>query len=316
MASGVPEPLFDYPAHFFPVDVEHEGLSIKVLKIGWEGVCMDDTCGEPALIYFHGGGYIGGSPRGYANFCARLSRLCSARVYSVDYRLAPEHDIQDGVEDCLGVYRWLVETIGQDPSSICLAGDSAGGGLVLAVLQAICGGTESQFSFAVDNIPKPAGAVLISPFADVSFSSNSAIGNLKTDKIIAKKVMNVIRKYTLKGDINDDNDPRISFLQGMFFESFPPMFICASETETLYDDAISIASKAKARGVEVHLDTVPYGVHIYPIFNLYAPEYQNGLFKIGQFIRSVFHMDRKNLQVHRNRPKFIPGSPRKRREGS
>lgn len=102
----------------------------------------------------------------------------------------------------------------------------------------------------------------------------------------------------------------------MFFESFPPMFICASETETLYDDAISIASKAKARGVEVHLDTVPYGVHIYPIFNLYAPEYQNGLFKIGQFIRSVFHMDRKNLQVHRNRPKFIPGSPRKRREGS
>lgn len=67
------------------------------------------------------------------------------------------------------------------------------------MLQAICGGTESQFSFAVDNIPKPAGAVLISPFADVSFSSNSAIGNLKTDKIIAKKVMNVIRKYTLKG---------------------------------------------------------------------------------------------------------------------
>eukprot|EP00511_Aplanochytrium_stocchinoi_P007334 CAMPEP_0204828606 /NCGR_PEP_ID=MMETSP1346-20131115/6468_1 /ASSEMBLY_ACC=CAM_ASM_000771 /TAXON_ID=215587 /ORGANISM="Aplanochytrium stocchinoi, Strain GSBS06" /LENGTH=324 /DNA_ID=CAMNT_0051957825 /DNA_START=244 /DNA_END=1218 /DNA_ORIENTATION=- len=316
MSMAAPEPLFDYPAHFFPIDITHGDVKVKVLKIGWEGVCMDDKCGEPAIIYFHGGGYCGGSPRGYANFCAMLSRMCRARVYSVDYRLVPEHKIEDGVEDCVTVYKWLISNIGQDPANVCLVGDSAGGGLVLAALQVVCGGPDSQFSIATEVIPTPAGAVLISPYADVSFSSKSSTENLTTDPIIGKKLQNVLRKFTLRGEMSDDNDPRVSFIQGMFFETFPPMYVCASETESLYDDAVTICSKAKARGIPVTFDSAPFGVHIYPIFSAFAPEYQDGLEKMARFIRNIFHMDRDYAQASKNsnRPKFIPGSNKKNKD--
>src|SRR5439155_14601864 len=115
-----------------------------------------NASGERAVLYLHGGGYAIGSLGFVRDFCARLSAAADARVLSLDYRQGPENPFPAAVDDAVAAYRWLVAE-GTDPARIVVSGESAGGGLTIALLIALRDAGD----------PLPAGAVPISPWVDM-----------------------------------------------------------------------------------------------------------------------------------------------------
>lgn len=144
-----------YPADVVAVDVSLGGVGAIELTVAGHAP-------DPAVLYFHGGGYVAGSARAGTHLAAELARRAGGRALSVDYRLAPEHPHPAAAEDGLAAYAGLLES-GVSPSRVLVAGDSAGGGLAVATLLA-----------ARDRgLPQPAAVAVFSPWADISRSGAS-----------------------------------------------------------------------------------------------------------------------------------------------
>ncbi|MFZ5723949.1 MAG: alpha/beta hydrolase, partial [Pseudomonadota bacterium] len=116
--------------------------------------------GDGVVLYLHGGGYVVGSPRSHRHLAADIALAAGARTFTLDYRLAPEHPFPAALDDAVAAYRWLIESLRVKPGCIVLAGDSAGGGLVLTTLVALRDA----------GLPLPAAGVCISPWTDLSCS--------------------------------------------------------------------------------------------------------------------------------------------------
>jgi len=184
-------------------------------------------CIEPAnlslpikAIYFHGGGYICGGLKTHAAFCARLSKILDGAVIFVDYRLAPEHPFPAAYDDCCAAYAAIAS---QNPNLI-IAGDSAGGGIALAV---------TQFS-ATKKLSQPRALILFSPWLDMTLSGNTMQTNLLTDSMLSPEILTRMRGLYI-GD-HDWRDPRASPLHGEL-TGLPPTLIIASTTEVLRADS-------------------------------------------------------------------------------
>ncbi len=223
------------------------------------------------ILYFHGGGYYFGSPRLMRTISSRLAMLACAPAFSLDYRLGPENKCPAATEDALAAFDWLVRE-GVRPDEIYVGGDSAGGGLALAMMQA----QKERGS------PLPGGAFLFSPWTDLAARGASIDEN---DEKCAMFTADTIRRGGVHyaGAMPLD-DPRASPLYGRF-EDLPRLFICASSDEVLRDDAIRTAEKAKAAGVSVELQIEKGLVHIWPIFAPLMPESMRTLKSVAEFIR-------------------------------
>ena len=125
------------------------------------------------VVYYHGGGYVACSPRTHRSISASLARRLRARVFAPDYRLAPEHPFPAAVDDAVAAYRWLLEQ-GISADSMALAGDSAGGGLVLATL----------LSLRDAGLPLPRCGVCFSPWTDMLGSGAALLANAATDFLL------------------------------------------------------------------------------------------------------------------------------------
>jgi len=119
---------------------------------------MAEKTGRSVILYLHGGAYVFGSAVMYREFTTRISRMTTSDVLCPDYRLAPEHPFPCALRDSLSTYRWLLEELDVPASSVVFAGDSAGGNLVAATL----------LSLHESKLPNPAGAVLLSPWLDLT----------------------------------------------------------------------------------------------------------------------------------------------------
>lgn len=225
-----------------------------------------------ALLHLHGGGYVMGSCASHRALTSRIASACGVRAVLPEYRLAPEHPFPAALEDGVAAYRALLEE-GLAPSDIVVVGDSAGGGLALTTLVA-----------ARDaGLPLPAGAVLISPFTDLTGSGESLKTRAGLDPWLSPRLLDpVIARYV--GDL-DRSDPRVSPLFADL-GGLPPMLVQVGDHEILLSDSTRLAERARAAGVEVDLEVWPDVWHVWHLFAPALPEANEALAKIGAFVRS------------------------------
>ncbi|MGE0830091.1 MAG: alpha/beta hydrolase [Hyphomonadaceae bacterium] len=223
------------------------------------------------LLYFHGGGYGMGSVATHRGLVGRLAAGARMRALSVEYRLAPEHPYPAALEDALAAYSWLRTR--HAPQSIFLAGDSAGGGLVLALLLALRSSNE----------PMPAGAVCMSPWTDMACTGASMETRAEADPaVMAASLADFARAY-LNGAM--PTTPLASPLYGDL-TGLPPLLILVGDAEILLDDSTRLAERARAAGVDVTLEIWPEMIHIWPYF---APRLQEGreaIARMAAFVRA------------------------------
>lgn len=204
-----------------------------------ESVCAvkSPTC---AIFYLHGGGYFMGSPASYRNRAMRLSYRCNAEVFVPAYRLAPEHPYPAALNDALSAWLWLCDS--RKDASIFVAGDSAGGGLALSLLVKL---RDLRFSM-------PSGALLLSPWTDLTVSGGSIEGNRRKDLWFTRRHLENWASYYV-GQANT----RSPFLSPVFADlsGLPPLLLFVGENELLLDDTLRVEAAARSVGtqVEVHI---------------------------------------------------------------
>jgi acetyl esterase/lipase len=239
------------------------------------GEWLRPTTVEPGrtILYLHGGGYVFGSPRTHRPITYALAVAAKAPVFSLEYRLAPEHPCPAAIEDAIGAYRWLLQS-GVPASEICVGGDSAGGGLALALLQALRDAGEAT----------PTCAFLFSPWTDLAARGDSVDLNSESDAMFtADTIRRGGARYA--GSLSLE-DPRVSPLYGRF-EGLPRMMVFASDNEVLRDDSVRAVEKARTAGVDVNFRLENGLCHVWPLFRALMPEGGKAIEETAAFIRKA-----------------------------
>lgn len=222
----------------------------------------------PLMLYFHGGCYVFGSPKTHRAMLARLSKITGLPACLPDYRLAPEHPFPAALEDALAVYKALCDR----PGGVILGGDSAGGGLVFALLADIL----------AKGLPSPLGAFAFSPHTDFTFSGESFAANADADALLpAGRAREMAELYL--ADTAPDT-PRASPLFADFTGA-PPVWVTAGDTEILLDDTRRIAQRLRAQGVDVEEVIEADLPHVWMIFQGVLPEAAQTLKALAAWIR-------------------------------
>jgi acetyl esterase/lipase len=228
---------------------------------------------DRTILYLHGGAYTRGSIVSHRALVARLSAASGARALVIAYRLAPENPFPAAVEDATAAYRWLLEQHIQ-PDQLVVSGDSAGGGLSLALLLALRDAGH----------PLPAGAALLSPWTDLAGTGESIRTLAGADPWLnAERLMLTAGLYLAGADAcNPLASPLYGDLHGL-----PPLLIQVGTDEILLDDATRLAERARAAGVPVTLEVWERMWHVFQSFAAEIPEGRQAVEKIGAFVRQV-----------------------------
>ena len=234
-----------------------------------EGISMG--AGKDGVIFYvHGGGFISGSCSDHRAYVAKFVSGTGVGALQFEYRLAPEHPYPAAIEDSLAAYRCLLAE-GVSPSKIVVAGESAGGGLTLALLLVL----------RDQGIPLPAAAVAISPLTDFKFTGESHRSRARV--CVSPPGMNAVcGKYYV-----GEHDPGLPYISPLYgdLHGLPPLLIYVGDDETLRDDSIRFAEKAKAAGAEVALRVEKGMVHCYPLLPDFIPESKQAMTRICDFIQ-------------------------------
>jgi acetyl esterase/lipase len=230
------------------------------------------------ILYLHGGGYRMGSIRTHRDLAFRMARASGCRALVIDYRLAPEHPFPAALEDAQAAYRWLLAD-GCPRGDIVVAGDSAGGGLVVALL----------VKLRDDGAPLPAAAVCLSPWVDLTLGGESVVTRAELDPILSKESSAVAAGMYLGGA-----DPRHPLASPLYADlrGLPPLLIQVGTAEVLHDDAVRLAARAREAGVRAELEIWEDMIHIWQFFAFVLPEGRQAIERIGEFIRvSLSHAE-------------------------
>jgi acetyl esterase/lipase len=248
------QPRFD--ARFAFADPAVRRTPVDAGGVAAEWIEAPESRPARVILYLHGGAFALRFPGTHGGMVGQWCRRLGARALMVDYRLAPEHPFPAGVDDCHAAYRWLLAA-GVAPRDVVIAGDSAGGNLVLVTLHGIKAAGE----------PMPACAVLLSPFVDFTLSSESLVTNERRDPMFTLAAFVAMRR--LYAPPERLVDPAVSPLFGDF-AGLPPMLFQVGSTEMLRDDTMRAAAKAHAAGVPVEVeiwDRMPHvfmAMHVLP----------------------------------------------------
>jgi acetyl esterase/lipase len=254
------------------------------LPPGWQirpstvpaGEWIERDGGNPVgrtVLFCHGGGYFFCSPATHRPITLSLGVGAEAQVFSLDYRLAPEHRFPAAVDDAVAAYRALLQQ-GVPAKQIVLGGDSAGGGLALATMLSLRDAGEML----------PSGAVLFSPWTDLAGTGETLVSNDRSDVMFSGAGIKSGARYYL-GDA-PATDPLASPLYADL-AGLPPLFVQASRAEVLLADSTRLVDKARAAGVAVEFEAWPGLPHVWQIFTPFLPEARAALAKATAFIRRV-----------------------------
>jgi acetyl esterase/lipase len=228
---------------------------------------------KKTILMLPGGGFFFPASSWHTSMLASVCRKAKCQGLLVHYRLAPDHPFPAGLEDAVNAYKYLLEQ-GIAPEDIVLMGDSAGGGLSLSLLLAI----------RDEGLPMPKAATLISPLADLSFSTPSRDFNRWRDPMLpTRRKMEAFQLYT--GDTPSD-DPLLSPIYGDL-SGLPPLYAHVSSTEILLDDTLRVARKARAAGVEVEVEVWEGLPHVWHLC-AFMPESDKALTHIARFFKRQF----------------------------
>jgi epsilon-lactone hydrolase len=226
---------------------------------------------DRVVLYLHGGGYVAGSIDSHRNLTGHLAEELGCRVLALAYRLAPEHPHPAPVTDAVAGYRWLLDQ-GVAPEHIAVAGDSAGGGLTVALL----------LMARDQGLPMPAAAVPISPLVDLEATGESMSTRAGADPMIDREqLLEIVQLFVGDGD---RRDPYAAPLHGDL-TGLPPLLIQVGDAEVLLDDAVRLAAAAEAAGVDTTLEVWPEMVHVFQASAGYVPEADQAIARIAEFCR-------------------------------
>jgi monoterpene epsilon-lactone hydrolase len=234
-----------------PADVAAEPVSANGVPAEWTVTPGADR--DAALLYLHGGGYVIGSLDSHRHLVAEAGRALGVAALALDYRLAPEHPFPAAVEDAVSGYRYLLVR-GIAPGRIVIAGDSAGGGLVVAAMLAI---RES-------GLEQPGAGWCISPWVDMEAIGESMDSRAAIDPMVQKAGILDMAGLYLNGA-----DPRAPLAAPIYADlrGLAPLLIQVGAAETLLDDAIRLARAVGAADVRVDLQIWPEMVHVWSLFH-------------------------------------------------
>jgi salicylate hydroxylase len=258
---------FPLPSGF--TAIEDELGDVKVFRVS-----APEASPENVVLHFHGGGYLIGSAKGSLEYASRLAKAVDGVCYTIDYRLAPEHPYPAAIDDAVAAYRALLGK-GIPAASILLSGESAGGGLALALALVL----------RTAGDPLPAGILAVAPFADLTLSGGSIRAFNGDDPAANRDILTFMGASYFQG--HEPTDPLVSPLFGDL-AGLPPLFITATQGEVLLSDATRLAERAEKAGVDVTLRLVEDSVHVYTIFP-FLPE-------TGKTMDEVAAWSRRNLQ--------------------
>jgi epsilon-lactone hydrolase len=227
---------------------------------------------DGALLYLHGGGYVIGSLDSHRHLAAEAGRAAGIGTLALDYRLAPEAPFPAPVEDALVSYRFTLAR-GIKPERVALAGDSAGGGLVVAAMLAIRDA----------GLPQPACGWCISPWVDLEGIGETMTSLAAIDPIVDKTRLVELAKLYLNGA-----DPRSPLAAPIYanLSGLAPLFIQVGAAETLLDDALRLAKAAGAADVRIDLEIWPEMIHVWHLFYPALAAGRRAIEAGGAFIRA------------------------------
>jgi acetyl esterase/lipase len=245
----------------------HEERNGRVIEGAW---LEPPGADGPVLLYFHGGGFTFGSIRTHGVLIGALARAAQARTFALEYRLGPEHPAPAAQEDAIAAYHYLLAE-GIPPGRIVLAGDSAGGTMVLNTLIALRDA----------GLPLPAAGVAISPWVDLACSGPSFETNAPFDFVSKEHCLLAATNY-LNG-----LDPRRPDISPLFAElaGLPPLLVHAGEAEVLVDQIRAFVTHAKSAGVDVQFAVYPDMVHVWHLMREATPDAQKAIDEIAAFVR-------------------------------
>jgi epsilon-lactone hydrolase len=293
--SDTPSQLLEAFVHYLrarPTKVEHEGTGLDDGSFRLEAVTrvasalgdvpaitLEPLASRPdrTVLYFHGGGYVSGSPPDrYLPLAAAVALAANARVHVVDYRLAPKTRLPGAFDDCLSAYDWLVAHSSVDPQMLAVLGDSAGGNLAVAVTAA----ARDQ------GLPLPACVAVISPLADLTLTGSSMEERKHLDPLVTREMLaSTVTEYLAGAD---SRDPRCSAIFANM-KGLPPILIQVGENEILYDDAIRIRDAATTANVSVTFESWRHGIHVWPAFiSAGLPESAAAIERLVTFFKAHF----------------------------
>jgi monoterpene epsilon-lactone hydrolase len=259
--------------HPVPDDVRVSEVTAGGVPAHW--LAAPGTGTGRVLLFLHGGGYELGSVRSDGELAARLGRASGMRVLFPEHRLAPEHPFPAAVEDVLAAWRWLRADQGLSASSIAVAGDSAGGGLAVALLVAARDAGEAL----------PAAAVLMSPTVDLTSSGDSMTERAAQDPVSTPAMLRrFAAEYLARAD------PKTPLASPLFasLSGLPPLLIQVGTADVLLSDAERLAAAAAGTGVDVTLEIGEGLPHVYQLL-LGTPEAAEATERIGKFLRARVH---------------------------
>ena len=209
----------------------------------------------------------------HRHFVAKLSEETGLQALLVDYRLAPENPFPAAVEDAISVYAALL-THGYAPEDIVVAGDSAGGGLLLSMMLA-----------AIDHeVPVPAAGICLSPWTDLTGEAESLTKNAAVDPTVSKESLDFFAQHYLGEE--DPAHPLASPLHGDL-TGLPPLLIQVGNIEALLDDAVLLDERAKAAGVSSKLEVWDEMIHVWHRYFPMLREAREANSRIGEFVRDI-----------------------------
>ena len=251
-------------------DVKLEVAEFDGVPGEWSSVPGSDA--SRVLIFFHGGGYCSGSILSHRRMVTEAGRAAGVRTLAVGYRLAPEHPFPAALDDALTAWRFLRKRrIAGD--HIAIGGDSAGGGLTVALINQLRDGQEEL----------PGCAWLVSPWTDLTLSGSTLATKDAVDPIIHKAYLGELADAYLPFGM-DRKDPRVSSLYADL-KGLPPTLIQVGSAETLLEDATRFAAAAGAAEVPVTLEIWPHMIHAWHLWNAYLEPGRRAIANAGAFIR-------------------------------
>ena len=257
-----------------PKEITIKEQVIEGIKSEW--LIPDGANPEKLILYVHGGGYVAGSCNDHRGFVSKFAKKTGITNLVYEYRLAPENPFPAALDDSVKAYQWLLAS-GFKSENILIAGESAGGGLCLAILLAL----------KERNIALPAAAVAISPWTDLTCSSDS----YKTKNKVSLAPLNswtIFSKY-----YSGENEPTNPFISPLFgdLKGLPPILINSGVDDELFEDGEKFYLKAKEAGVEITFTAGIGMVHCYPLLAPMFQEANEAMDEIVGFIKTQLRTD-------------------------
>jgi salicylate hydroxylase len=254
----------------FPLSESAHAVEDELGDVKAWRVSASDAPRGNVVLHFHGGGYLIGSAKGSLDYASRLAAAVDGSCYTVDYRLAPEHPYPAAIDDAVMAYRALLAR-GVAASSILVSGESAGGGLAVALVLALRNAGD----------PLPAAILAVAPFADLTLSGPSVKAFNGDDPAANRDLLTFMGASYFQG--HEPTDPLVSPLFGDL-AGLPPLFVTATQGEVLLSDTTRLAERAEQAGVDVTLRLVEDSVHVYTIFP-FLPETKATMEEVAAWAR-------------------------------